>query len=78
MGWLRDLLTPGRLTREDAIRIAQQECAARGVAFLEPVRTYRRLHGWLVCTHAGHFGGTAFVTVDSRTGRVRGFQFVSR
>jgi hypothetical protein len=67
--WL--FLSEGQISKEDAVDIAQAECARRCIQWWEPVRVHRHYGDWAVWTYADHRGGNVRVIVDRGTGRVK-------
>jgi len=59
-----------RLSREDALRVAEQHCVAVGFPWVRPVRVIERLRAFEVWTRADCMGGNVIITVDLATGKI--------
>lgn len=80
MNYLRSLFTspPSRISKEQAIAIAQEECKKRGWWWGEPIKiTYGR-RMWVIHTNWGMRGMNARFRVDGETGEVREAAYVPR
>jgi len=57
-------------THAEALRIAEAECASRGLRWHEP-QVKRGWHCWRVSTPGGQRGGNAVVSIGRRDGVIR-------
>jgi len=55
-----------RLTKEQARRIAQEECIRRGISWGEPVAVHWGLFAYTVWAHADRRGGNTIVRVRKK------------
>jgi hypothetical protein len=66
------------LSKEEALEIARAECERRGHAFAEPVFIRRGPFRTVILTNADVIGGNCRIRINSRTGAITYFWFVSR
>lgn len=67
-----DLAPKPRITREEAERIARQECEGRGVPWIHPMVMSDGVRSWNIALSASSFGCNIFTSVDTVTGRIVG------
>lgn len=66
-----------KISREDALFIAKEECLRRGWEWLDPVVQWQ-LGTWLVITNSNWIGGNAWIDIDKETGEVIRAEISSR
>ena len=59
-----------RVTQEDALRIAREECERRGWPWVEPIGVSRHLLGYEILTNMRSLGQNATIRVSGRSGIV--------
>ena len=67
-----------KITREDALQIAKEECDRRGWPWREPVAVYWRFTYWFVWTNARAMGAKAWIKVNKRNGKVCSAGYIPR
>ena len=67
-----------KISRDDALQIATEECDRRGWPWREPVAAHWRITHWLVVTHVGWQGGNVRIKVGKRDGKVRSAGYIPR
>ena len=63
--------TRDRVTEADAVRIAQEACAERGIAWREPYRINRGWRNWRVWMPSDQRGGNATVIISRISGEAK-------
>jgi hypothetical protein len=58
------------VSRDEALRIAREECERRQLPFVDPVRVVRRLLTVEVWTKGDAIGGNVVVTINRRSRQV--------
>ena len=59
-----------KITKDEASRIAQQECKKRGLSWGEPVVVYWGLTTYTVWAHADRRGGNTIIKIRKNDGKV--------
>jgi hypothetical protein len=69
---------PPVISKDEAIRIAKNECEKRGWGWLEPVEAKRGRKAWKIRTNAFSLGTIAVFSIDHQTGEVLRAGYISR
>lgn len=78
LAWIKHLAEKPIITKEQAVLIAQKECADRGWEWEEPIKIRSGLGVWVVWTHHGWRGVNAIIRIDKWNGKVVAASFIPR
>jgi len=60
------------ISKEDALRLAREECDRRGWPWQEPIEISDGIRCWNIVTHAGWVDSNVLVVVDNCSGKLIG------
>ena len=72
------ILPQPKVSKEEALQLAQAECSRRGWPWQEPVHVSEWFTAWYFMTNANYRGGNVNIAIDSISGRVRAAAFAPR